>query len=905
MGELVPIEPDAHPRRFYFAVWHIAPVTHANRTRLPPPRPLVGREAELAALAAEAASGARLVTLTGPSGIGKSALAAAHARALVDLGACASALFVDLSDARDLDGLVDAALAAMGVPGGPTERARRGAGAAPHAGEALQALGACVVVLDGLDGVLRADADGAAAAITTWLALAHEATLIVTSGERLSLVDELVYPVGPLEAASAVELLGASARRASHGFAPRPDDGPHLAEIASLLDGIPLALVLAGSRLPVFGARALLHRLRANPITGALRQSARGTPARHATLEAAIAWSTSSLSTEEADALTALAVFRGGFTLASAQAVALPGRADAAELLERLRGRSLVTLRGGGERLDLYRPVRAFVEAHAPDEAARAAAERHAAYFVTTAERSAADASRSADARRWLLDERENVLAVVTRILEGDAPVTARAAEPALRALVALTTVLLASGPLASIDALLEPVLTRTRDSGADPRLVAQVTMLRGTLRRERDRDAAGSLRDLLAAESIALARGDHVLAATVGEELGRTLALAGEPSAAEARLEASMRAFAAAGLRDREATALAACGHVVLQAGRPFEARALFERALALHDGDPDAQARDRHGLGDALAELGATAEARAELVQSIEATRDVGDARGAARARTSLALALHDAGELEAAHAELHDAIAALDALGLARDAAIARGHAGVLAREQGHLAESYAWVASGADAADADGQRELATVFAIHLAGLDADVGRAAQATAALDAIARRPALGATARLTLGLHRASLAGALDAARRDAFARGPVPLLARLALRCLRRTPPSVPPPPPDDALLVGPASTWFRLPGGERVGLERRASLARILDRLVQERIDRPGAPLSAIAVLAAGWPDERVLPSAGAHRVRVAIATLRKMGLRDVLVTSPEGYLLSHDVPCSRA
>ena len=103
----------------------------------------------------------------------------------------------------------------------------------------------------------------------------------------------------------------------------------------------------------------------------------------------------------------------------------------------------------------------------------------------------------------------------------------------------------------------------------------------------------------------------------------------------------------------------------------------------------------------------------------------------------------------------------------------------------------------------------------------------------------------------------------------------------------------PSSIPPPPPDDALLVPLGGTWFRAPQSSRVGLERRRPLAKIVERLAVERLERPGSALDTRALQAAAWPGEKILPAAAAHRVRVAISTLRKLGLP--LVTRDDGYL----------
>jgi hypothetical protein len=100
------------------------------------------------------------------------------------------------------------------------------------------------------------------------------------------------------------------------------------------------------------------------------------------------------------------------------------------------------------------------------------------------------------------------------------------------------------------------------------------------------------------------------------------------------------------------------------------------------------------------------------------------------------------------------------------------------------------------------------------------------------------------------------------------------------------------------------VGPGGQWFRPPHVERVPLDRRKPLALLLDRLAREREERPGAALAWDALLEAAWPGERVLAAAGAHRVRVAVSTLRKLGLKDVLLTRDEGYLLSTEIPAVR-
>jgi hypothetical protein len=105
-------------------------------------------------------------------------------------------------------------------------------------------------------------------------------------------------------------------------------------------------------------------------------------------------------------------------------------------------------------------------------------------------------------------------------------------------------------------------------------------------------------------------------------------------------------------------------------------------------------------------------------------------------------------------------------------------------------------------------------------------------------------------------------------------------------------------------DEPIIVGRAAEWFCC-RGDRVSLARRQPTRRVLAALAVSRLDRPGQPVSRHDLLAAGWPGERVLPGAGANRVRVAIATLRKLGLAGAIVSLDHGYLLDPHIPLRAA
>jgi hypothetical protein len=110
--------------------------------------------------------------------------------------------------------------------------------------------------------------------------------------------------------------------------------------------------------------------------------------------------------------------------------------------------------------------------------------------------------------------------------------------------------------------------------------------------------------------------------------------------------------------------------------------------------------------------------------------------------------------------------------------------------------------------------------------------------------------------------------------------------------------------PPGAPAGALVVCASGRWFRNPHGEVISIARWRPLQRLLERLAERREISPGEPLSVEALVAAGWPGERMLPKAGATRVYTAIASLRRIGLRDMLVRDERGYSLRTDVPIAR-
>ena len=105
--------------------------------------------------------------------------------------------------------------------------------------------------------------------------------------------------------------------------------------------------------------------------------------------------------------------------------------------------------------------------------------------------------------------------------------------------------------------------------------------------------------------------------------------------------------------------------------------------------------------------------------------------------------------------------------------------------------------------------------------------------------------------------------------------------------------------------DGLLVGPDAAWFELNRRERITLANRVNMRRLLAALVSMRMRSPAEPIALDALYDVGWPGMKALGRAGANRVHVALAALRKLGLAEILLRRGQGYLLDPAVPVTLA
>jgi predicted ATPase len=409
-----------------------------------PPTPLFGREEDLAAVTSLfTESGARLVTLVGAGGVGKTRLAAAASVTLAPTfpDGVVQVSLAPLSDARDLVPTVGRALG-MAVTDGPHPDVVLDA-VAGHVGSSR-----VLLVLDNFEHLLSA-----AASVGRLIALCPGLSVLVSSRSPLRVRVEQEYVVQPLalpsrapgsaeELASApagalvLDRASAVAPQLAAGLTEDDEALQALAELCHRLSGIPLAIELATARLRMLTPAALLERL-----DEAINASgARDLPERQRTMRAALDWSYGLLTVEQQRLFTVLGSFRGGASLASVEAVASAGDDLAQEsvlaLLEELVEQSLVVTRPGVDgsvRFHLLEPVAQYARSLLVGDRAARIGRAHAATFLDLAERAAHGYER-ADQVAWLgrteADE-ANILVAVDRSLDlGDVDVAGRIVWP-------------------------------------------------------------------------------------------------------------------------------------------------------------------------------------------------------------------------------------------------------------------------------------------------------------------------------------------------------------------------------------------------------------------------------------------------------------------------------------------
>ncbi|HEY1957760.1 MAG TPA: tetratricopeptide repeat protein [Polyangiaceae bacterium] len=798
---------------------------------------LIGRDAALERVTGAIASGERIVTLTGPPGIGKTRLSLACLDGLAPRFARdGGSWFCDLSHVTTEAGLALAVLTLLrGRAGGDLAGADE---ARARVGEVLEAAGPTLLVLDNFEQI-----DFAAGTVERWCEAAADLRVIVTSRARLAVAGEIVIELAPLDEAAGAELF---MKRARDAGGAQQDDAAAVGSIVRKLEGIPLAIELAAARTRIMSPSELDRRLASGHGVLAKAGLREG---RHATLASAIAWSWELLSHEEQRALARCAVFVGAFALEVAEKVV--GGRDALETLASLRDKSLLHAQGDG-RLALYVSIRDFAaeklrESNDEDDA-RAA---HARTFGEMAHRFNAwrqmlDRAPDAAVHAALRRDKENLAAAVAY---------ARAAPADLRADLAVAAAQLFAFPAETCIAELTGALASLGEDDAAHR--GLVLVARQSVHASLG-DYQSSLADLDALEHLPNVPRDLAHVARVYQ--GIQLRHYGFPEKAwEAHVRAT-EALAAADSPRVSAMNQACMGRLQFDLGNFEASRHYNENAIAaadvLHDSWLGALALAN--LAQLEQENQRFERAEELLSRALERLRDVG---------------------------EMYEAIYT--------------SACGDLYFEWGKHELARKWYAEGArhfrGSLVTPRHAALATAASAALEALDGDAARAASLIETAKRIARRSP-NRVVDAAVELHAASvelLAGGDREKWRARLAEpGSVVLTsfeARFALRIARRTLASGK--AAARVLRVDRQGRWFELDGA-RVDLGRRGALRRILVALAT----RPDAGIKHGELAAAGWPGERVLVEAAATRVRVAIATLRQLGLRALLVTRDDGYVL---------
>ncbi|MEU6593430.1 BTAD domain-containing putative transcriptional regulator [Streptomyces sp. NPDC046881] len=441
---------------------------------------LIGREGSLVELS-RLLGRQRLVTLTGPGGVGKTRLAVAAAQEVVGEGSGLpdGAWFVEFAGVRsagpdDLAGLVAATLGIR--DDAPSAPPATGSGATSPVHRLTAALRdrRTLLVLDNCEHVVAAAAELAALLLRS----APQLRILTTSQEPLALAGETVFLVEPLPTPDAVRLFTERAAACAPGFRLGTGEGAAadhaaVAEICRRLDGIPLALELAATRVRALGVRELAARL--GDRFRVLTSGQRGAPARQQTLRAMIDWSWELLSAPERLVLSRLAVHRDGCGLDAAEAVCAGegvARGAVLDLVTRLVEKSLVVVTDGpaGPRYRLLESVAAYATERLRETADEPAArERHLRHYLALAEH-AEQRLRGPRQRDWLTRLDTEACNLRAALDEAVRRAAAGHSEEAVRLATALSWWWLLRGRLTEARRGLAAVLTATAGR-CDPEL--------------------------------------------------------------------------------------------------------------------------------------------------------------------------------------------------------------------------------------------------------------------------------------------------------------------------------------------------------------------------------------------------------------------------------------------------
>jgi predicted ATPase len=652
--------------------------------------PLIGRQREIAAVQHLLGDeGARLVTLTGPGGTGKTRLALAVAEGVAERYRD-GVWFVDLAPINDPSLVASSIADTLGIR-------ERGSGAVADALRGHLQAREALLILDNFEQVLAA-----APLVVSLLTASPGLRVLVTSREPLRVRGEREIPVSPLPLPDAIALFVDRARAVQPEFAATGESVDTVSEICARLDGLPLAIELAAARTRLLPPGAMLARLERR--LHVMASGPRDLPVRQQTLRRTIDWSHDLLSPDEQKLFSRLAVFVGGRTLEAIEAVCNADSAltdDVLDEVESLVGKNLLRQEegvGGEPRLTMLETINEYARERLEASGEATDLRRtHAAYYLALAEAAAPELT-GPEQGRWLarlVEEHDNLRAALGWARDnGESEIWLRLAGALWRfwelrfhhheGRAWLEGALSADqgGPPVTRAKALAGAANLARPQGDLVQAAASFGESLALFRAAGDRlGIARTLNDL---GNVASDRGDYSGATALYEEcltvsreigaeweigcalhnLGLTANMLGEQERASALLAEASAQWLRCGDEVFRARSLDVAGEVAQQRGDTERAFALHEESLALRQ-----HLGDRYGASVSLNNLAWTALARGEeqrahgfFRDAISLNYEAGNRRGMARCLTGLALLTAGRRQLEVA-ARL---LGAADALG-----------------------------------------------------------------------------------------------------------------------------------------------------------------------------------------------------------------------------------------------
>ena len=611
--------------------------TRSTRPLPVPPTPLVGRRLELAAVSALFRDeGARLVTLTGPGGTGKTRLGLAVADAL-EPELRDGAVFVSLASVSSPELVVSTIAEALEVREGGRPLAES---VTEHLRERR-----LLLVLDNFEQLLPA-----APFVGDLLAAAPRLWILTMSRAPLRLAAEREYPVPPFDVpdadlpfealvkTDALRLFAARAQAVDPDFALDGTSAPEVARVCGRLDGLPLAIELAAARAKLLAPAEILERLEREPhLPGT---GPRDAPARQQTLVATIQWSYDLLGPDERLAFARLGVFSGGCTLEAAERVCDVTLESLATLVDN----NLLRRRDG--RFTMLETVRRFAAERLEDAGATEVRRRHAEWLTELAEAMVDGTFAGEDATVWLdriQPEHDNIRAALTWSLENDP-------ELALRLASSLRLFWEVRGHFSEGFRWIEAGLPRRADVAPEVRMRALSAsgtigfrIAKVDVSQERWEEALEIARELA----------DDLWIARLLSDLGTAAAVREEWEPATELLNESADLFRELGVPARLATVLGNLGHIAAQQGDYARAIEVTEEALSLESRHKPNAAISTYNLGSHNLHAGNLEQAREWLERAVALTLDLGFKEVMAYALASyVQLCLLDGDAARAAH-------------------------------------------------------------------------------------------------------------------------------------------------------------------------------------------------------------------------------------------------------------